>query len=66
MTMQHPDGTVEFRFFRPDARQVGVAGEFNGWNPHDSPMIRDGGGWWTPRLLLTAGSHRFRYHADGQ
>jgi 1,4-alpha-glucan branching enzyme len=57
---------VEFRFFRPLARQVYLAGDFNRWRITDLPMRRQAGGYWSIRLALPDGEFRFRYLADGQ
>ena len=65
MTNVGKDGSVEFRFLRPAAREVALAGDFNGWRPQ-LPMRRDANGWWTVRLSLEPGDYRFRYVADGQ
>ena len=57
---------VEFRFFRPGAKRVHLAGEFNGWKDKELPMMRCDDGYWQARLRLPAGEFRFRYCADGQ
>jgi 1,4-alpha-glucan branching enzyme len=59
-------GWVVFSFFRPQARQVHLAGEFNKWRPKELPMLRREGGYWQARLRLPAGEFRFRYCADGE
>ncbi len=65
MTFQPVDGRIEFRLYRPSARFVSVAGEFNGWDPNASPMRREEGGYWTCTLELSPGSYQFRYFLDG-
>ncbi len=65
MVTQKPDGSVEFRFFRPEASHVTVAGDFNGWHQGSFPMIRGEDGWWRYRISLSAGVYQFRYVADG-
>ena len=65
MTSLHRDGSAEFRFFRPAASEVKLAGDFNDWSPA-LEMQRDAQGWWTLRLPLEAGEYRFRYVADGE
>jgi 1,4-alpha-glucan branching enzyme len=64
MVKQMPDGTVEFRLCRPGARQVTLAGDFNGWNETSFPMALGADGWWTYRLRLAPGCYQFRYLAD--
>lgn len=60
----HGDHVV-FRFFRPEAREGSLAGEFNGWRTDQLRMQKDAGGWWVGRLSLPAGTYRFRYWVDG-
>ncbi|MFB3893577.1 MAG: glycogen-binding domain-containing protein [Phycisphaerae bacterium] len=55
-----------FRFYRPRAREVYLAGTFNNWRPDELRMTPTGDGWWRAGLLLPPGDHRFRYIADGQ
>jgi len=57
--------SVRFEFFRPDATQVNLAGDFNDWQS-DLPMVRDEGGYWKASVALPAGEFKFRYCADGQ
>jgi 1,4-alpha-glucan branching enzyme len=66
MTIVRQDGSVEFRFFRPEARDVRVAGDFNGWSGDALHMKPAGNGWWTARTNLGSGEYRFRYVADGR
>ena len=60
------DGWAEFRFFRPQANQVFIAGEFNRWREGELPMARTQEGYWTARMRLPAGEFKFRYCADGE
>ncbi len=57
---------VEFTFFRPGARRVHLAGDFNNWRYGELPMVRRGDGYWTARMRLPAGEFKFRYCADGE
>jgi len=59
------DDWVEFSFFRPQAKQVHIAGDFNGWRQGELPMMRTGEGYWMARMRLPAGEFKFRYCADG-
>ncbi len=56
---------VEFRFYRPQAVRVHIAGDFNGWKQSELPMTRTEDGYWLARIRLSAGEFRFRYLADG-
>ncbi len=60
------DSCVEFRFFRPSAKQVHIVGDFNGWRPDQLPMRRTAQGFWEAKVRLPGGTFRFRYYADGQ
>jgi 1,4-alpha-glucan branching enzyme len=60
------DRWVEFLFFRPQAQQVELIGDFNQWRPGDLPMHRTAGGFWRASVQLPPGEFRFRYLADGQ
>lgn len=66
MTSVQTNGEVEFRFYRANATEVAVAGDFNNWQGQAIPMRPEGNGWWTARVKLDAGEYRFRYVADGQ
>ncbi|MFP4105296.1 MAG: hypothetical protein ACLFVU_04310 [Phycisphaerae bacterium] len=57
---------VEFRFFRPDARRVYIAGDFNGWRTNELMMEKEEEGHWVARMKLPTGEFRFRYCADGK
>jgi 1,4-alpha-glucan branching enzyme len=57
--------TAEFKFYRPDAEQVHLAGDFNGWRLGELPMQPTPEGYWLAKLRLPAGDFRFRYCADG-
>ncbi len=57
---------VEFTFYRPKAKDVFVAGDFNDWRNGELAMTRDENGHWTADLRLPAGEYRFRYCADGE
>jgi hypothetical protein len=60
------DGTMEFRFYRPDATEMCVVGDFNGWHRGALPMTRESGGYWSCRVMLPAGLYHFRYRAGDQ
>lgn len=57
---------VEFRFFRPNASRVHLAGDFNNWRHNELPMTRGDEGYWHARVRLNPGEFKFRYCADGQ
>ena len=59
-------GVVEFLFYRPQAQQVHLAGDFNDWRNGELPMQRREDGYWLARMHLPAGEFKFRYCADGE
>ena len=58
--------SAEFRFYKPDARQVCVVGDFVNWQTGRCPMHPEGNGEWILRISLPPGEYKFRYFADGQ
>lgn len=57
---------VEFSFYRPQAQQVHLCGDFNDWRDAELPMMRTAEGYWSAELRLPAGEFKFRYCADGE
>jgi 1,4-alpha-glucan branching enzyme len=57
---------VSFRFFRPDAQEVHVVGDFEGWLDGRMPMQRGDDGHWELDVEMPSGVFRFQYHADNQ
>lgn len=56
---------VSFEFFAPGARKVSVAGTFNGWDPAETPLRKDGKGKWRVSFLLPPGRYEYRFWVDG-
>ena len=58
--------TVRFVLTAPDAREVTVAGTFNQWDSHATPLVRTGTtGLWTATITLPAGHHQYAFVVDG-
>jgi chromosome partitioning protein len=61
---------VEISFRDAQARDVRVAGDFNGWVPdkdvRSTLIATDGERIWTKRLSLLPGRYRYRYLVDGE
>jgi len=57
---------VEFRLHLPQARSVAVAGTFNEWDLHRTPMRPDANGAWKATVWLPAGRYEYRVVVDGQ
>jgi len=61
------DGEViVFRSRQKDASEVQIAGDFNDWMPHTTPMRRLGDGDYEARLRLPRGRYRYRLVIDGR
>jgi 1,4-alpha-glucan branching enzyme len=56
---------VSFEYFNPTACEVLVAGSFNDWQPHITPMSKQRGGRWSTELLLKPGCYEYRLVVDG-
>ena len=56
---------VHFIFGAPEANEVYLAGEFNGWHTQTLPMIRGENGTWNATMELPAGRHEYKLFADG-
>jgi 1,4-alpha-glucan branching enzyme len=53
-------------YFAPLARDVKVAGNFNGWRPDVTPLKNTGAGEWVVRLMLRSGQYEYRFVVDGR
>ena len=52
--------------FAPEAREVTVAGNFNGWRPEATSLKNMGAGKWIVRLMLRSGQYEYRFVVDGR
>jgi len=58
---------VKFVLYAPGAHEVSVAGTFNGWDTHATPLARaDAPGVWAATLSLPAGQHLYAFVVDGR
>ena len=62
-----PDSVyVKFLLYAPAAHAVALAGTFNQWDPHATPLVRVGDdGVWTVTVALPAGQHQYGFVVDG-
>jgi 1,4-alpha-glucan branching enzyme len=57
---------VNFICVAPDATQVFLLGDFNGWNAAANPMKRQPDGAWLIQVPLHHGHHHYRFLVDGK
>jgi chromosome partitioning protein len=58
---------IVFVSLYPRAKSVQIAGDFNNWQPQETPMEKVGeSGVWQTQLKLPAGRYRYRLVVDGQ
>jgi len=59
--------TVEFRFYRPNAKFISLVGDFNNWNPENDLMVKDKDGIWRLTKKLSPGkTYRYKFYIDGE
>jgi 1,4-alpha-glucan branching enzyme len=56
--------STQFAYSARTARQVYLAGEFNGWNTKASPMHKAPDGVWHLGVALKPGRYEYRFLAD--
>lgn len=54
-----------FTLKAPEAKQVLVCGEFNGWQPEAAPLTRRADGTWETSLTLRPGRYQYKFVVDG-
>ena len=58
---------VRFTLVHPEAHQVALVGDFNGWSPSATPLVGEGtDGVWTASVPLPAGRHEYAFIVDGE
>lgn len=66
MRRRSAERPVELVFTAPQATSVAVVGDFNGWDPQRTRMVRaNHEGGWTARLRLPPGVHQYAFVIDG-
>jgi hypothetical protein len=56
---------AKFTCHAPTAREVFLAGTFNGWNAKATPMNKDVAGNWDAAIALVPGRYEFKFVIDG-
>jgi len=64
--MRQEGDVVVFRTRQPQAIEVQIAGDFNDWMPHTTPMRKLSDGDYEARLRLPQGRYRYRLVVDGR
>jgi 1,4-alpha-glucan branching enzyme len=49
-----------------EAKEVILMGDFNNWSLEKHPMRKDENGTWKKRVILSPGSHEYKFLVDGQ
>ncbi len=60
------EGGIRFTYYDPRARQVYLAGDFNGWDVTATPMKRDDQGVFSVVVPLGPGRYEYKFVVDGQ
>lgn len=56
---------IEFRFFRPQSKEVFLVGDFCNWQTDCLRMFKNEDGYWLGYMHLPRGTYKFRYFSDG-
>ena len=65
--IRRTEDAVVFVSLYPRAQSVHLAGDFNNWQPEQTPMKKiNDKGVWQIKLPLVAGKYRYRLVVDGQ
>jgi len=57
---------ISLELVKTDAKQVCVAGSFNGWKPETTPLTQISKGRWVGNLSVKPGRHEYLFVVDGQ
>jgi 1,4-alpha-glucan branching enzyme len=57
---------ISLELVKPGAKQVCVAGSFNGWKPEQTPLAQIGTGRWVGDLAVNPGRYEYLFVVDGQ
>lgn len=61
------EGKVVFFYHDDTARQVSLAGDFNGWNPTRAFFVKDASGMWRAEIeTLPNGGYGYKFVVDGE
>ena len=57
---------VAFTLVAGEAKEVYLAGDFNGWKLDDTGRMEKDNGRWTKLVRLSSGQHHYRFVIDGK
>jgi len=57
---------VQFILETPGAQSVTLAGDFNNWEPAQTPLQKSGRHVWQAEIPLTSGRHEYQFVVDGK
>ena len=61
-----PASPISLELLKSEAKEVYVAGSFNGWIPAKSPLSNAGNGRWIGNLSIGPGRYEYLFVVDGQ
>ncbi len=56
---------INFEIAAPEAKNVFLAGDFNGWDRSANPLHKNSKGVWKTSLVLMPGTYQYRFLVDG-
>jgi len=59
------ESKIKFSFNFPEAKEVFLAGDFNGWDIQSIPLKKNGKGAWEAKLNLFPGRYEYKLMVDG-
>lgn len=65
-TLTKPASPISLELLKSEAKEVYVAGSFNGWIPAKSPLSHAGNGRWVGNLAIGPGRYEYLFVVDGQ
>lgn len=57
---------AQFSLYAPQANEVFLLGDFNQWDSKKHQMKKEKPGVWEKTVLLTPGTHEYKYIVDGK
>jgi len=64
-SVEKAEGGIKFTYHDPEAGEVFLAGDFNGWSTSATPMSKLESGDWVATVQLGPGKHEYKFVVDG-